>query len=99
MLARYKEAAEAVLRFRQARADSKDHLLRRAAVGLVPCLASFAPERFALSYLQQCGDFLLAVLRYGTLHPAPCTLIPKPTPYYSSAGTLCWPCSGIALLV
>ena len=65
MLARYKEAAEAVLKFRQARADSKDHLLRRAAVGLVPCLASFAPERFALSYLQQCGDFLLAVLRYA----------------------------------
>lgn len=71
MLARYKEAAEAVLRFRAARGDSKDHLLRSAAVGLVPCLAQFAPERFALTYLQQCADFLLAVLRCPSSRTGP----------------------------
>ena len=35
MLARYKEAAEAVLRFRNPYGDSKDHTLRAAAVRLM----------------------------------------------------------------
>ena len=38
MLVCYKEAAEAVLRFRNAHGDSKDHALRAASVGLVPCV-------------------------------------------------------------
>lgn len=40
---RYKEVVETVLRFR----DSKEKLIRRAVIVLLPRLAHFAPERFA----------------------------------------------------
>jgi len=59
MLARYREVVETVLRFR----DSKEKLIRRAVIALVPRLAAFAPERFAATYLRVCSDHLLSVLR------------------------------------
>lgn len=49
MLARYREVCDTVLRFR----DSKEKLIRRAVITLVPRLAAFAPERFVKSYLKQ----------------------------------------------
>ncbi|KAL4435039.1 hypothetical protein ABPG77_003864 [Micractinium sp. CCAP 211/92] len=58
MLARYREVCDTVLRFR----DSKEKLIRRAVITLVPRLAAFAPERFVKSYLKQATEYLLAVL-------------------------------------
>lgn len=58
MLARYREVCETVLRFR----DSKEKLLRRAVIKLLPRLAAFAPERFVRSYLKQATEHLLSVL-------------------------------------
>lgn len=58
MLARYREVCDTVLRFR----DSKEKLIRRAVISLVPRLAAFAPERFVKSYLRQATDYLLGVL-------------------------------------
>lgn len=43
LLARYREVVETVLRFK----DSKEKLIRRAVISLLPRLAAFAPERFA----------------------------------------------------
>ena len=59
MLARYREAVETVLRFR----DNRDRQIRRAVIGLLPRLATFAPERFAATYLRQCTEYLLLVLK------------------------------------
>lgn len=61
MLARYREVVETVLQplYR----DSKEKLIRCAVVRLIPLLAAFAPERFAVSYLPVCLEHLLAVLR------------------------------------
>lgn len=61
MLARYREVVETVLQplYR----DSKEKLIRSAVVKLIPLLAAFAPERFAVSYLPICLEHLLAVLR------------------------------------
>ncbi|KAK9806315.1 hypothetical protein WJX72_010074 [[Myrmecia] bisecta] len=59
MLARYREVVETVLRFR----DSKEKLIRRAVIVLLPRLAAFAPERFAATYLKPCTDYLLSVLK------------------------------------
>ena len=64
MLARYREVVETVLRFR----DSKEKLVRRAVIKLVPRLAAFAPERFATTYLKTCTDFLLSILRCAISH-------------------------------
>ena len=50
MLARYREVVDTVLAFR----ESKERLLRRAVITLIPRLASFAPERFAVAYLKPC---------------------------------------------
>ena len=61
MLARYREVVETVLRFR----DSKEKLIRRAVIALIPRLAAFAPERFAATYLRVCSEHLLGVLRYS----------------------------------
>jgi FKBP12-rapamycin complex-associated protein len=58
MLARYREVCETVLRIR----DSKEKLLRRAVITLLPRLAAFAPERFVRSYLKQATEHLLSVL-------------------------------------
>ena len=60
MLARYREVVETVLRFR----DSKERLIRRAVISLLPKLAAFAPERFAATYLKQCTNHLLSVLKF-----------------------------------
>lgn len=63
MLARYREVVDAVLSYRASKADNRDHLLRRAAIDLIPRLAAFAPERFASSYLTTCAEFLLGSLK------------------------------------
>ena len=60
LLARYREVVETVLRFK----DSREKLIRRAVVALLPRLAAFAPERFAQDYLARCIAHLLAVLRH-----------------------------------
>jgi hypothetical protein len=60
MLARYREVVETVLRFR----ESKERLIRRAVISLLPRLAAFAPERFAVTYLKQCTNYLLSVLKF-----------------------------------
>ena len=74
MLARYREVVETVLRFR----ESKERLIRRAVISLLPRLAAFAPERFAATYLKQCTNYLLSVLKFpsergvgGSLHHMP----------------------------
>uniref|UniRef100_A0A7S1SYY6 Serine/threonine-protein kinase TOR n=1 Tax=Tetraselmis chuii TaxID=63592 RepID=A0A7S1SYY6_9CHLO len=59
MLARYREVVETVLKFR----DSKERLIRRAVINLLPRLASFAAERFASTYLPLATAHLLAVLK------------------------------------
>lgn len=62
---RYKEVVETVLRFK----DSKEKLIRRAVLVLVPRLAAFAPERFAAEYLSKCIAHVLSVLKHpGELH-------------------------------
>ena len=63
MLARYKEVVDAVLHFRDSKGDNREHLLRRAAIDLIPRLAAFAPERFAATYLTISTDFLLTTLK------------------------------------
>lgn len=63
MLARYKEVVDAVLAFRDSRTDNREHLLRRAAIELIPRLAAFAPERFASTYLTISTEFLLGALK------------------------------------
>ncbi|KIY91702.1 FKBP12-rapamycin complex-associated protein [Monoraphidium neglectum] len=60
LLARYREVVETVLRFK----DSKEKLIRRAVISLLPRLAAFAPERFAQDYLSKCISHLLSVLRH-----------------------------------
>lgn len=60
MLARYREVCATVLRFR----DSKEKLIRKAVIRLLPRLAAFAPERFVRSYLKQSTEHLLTVLAY-----------------------------------
>eukprot|EP00879_Flechtneria_rotunda_P018991 GHRR01019938.1.p1 GENE.GHRR01019938.1~~GHRR01019938.1.p1 ORF type:complete len:394 (+),score=91.93 GHRR01019938.1:582-1763(+) len=60
LLARYREVVETVLRFK----DSKEKLIRRAVIRLLPRLAAFAPERFAQDYLHKCIAHLLAVLKH-----------------------------------
>jgi FKBP12-rapamycin complex-associated protein len=57
---RYREVVETVLRFK----DSKEKLIRRAVIRLLPRLAAFAPERFAQDYLHKCIAHLLAVLKH-----------------------------------
>ena len=68
LLARYKEVVETVLRFR----DSKEKLIRRAVLVLVPRMAAFAPERFASEYLNKCITHLLSVLK---ANPGACLLL------------------------
>ena len=58
MLARYREVCATVLRFR----DSKEKLIRRAVITLLPRLAAFAPERFVRSYLKEATEHLLTVM-------------------------------------
>ena len=58
MLARYREVCATVLKFR----DSKEKLIRKAVITLLPRLAAFAPERFVRSYLKQSTEHLLTVL-------------------------------------
>ena len=57
---RYKEVVETVLRFK----DSKEKLIRRAVIGLLPRLAAFSPERFASEYLPKSIAHLISVLKH-----------------------------------
>ena len=58
MLARYREVCDTVLRLR----ESKERLIRRAVIALIPRLAAFAPERFLRSYLKQSTEYLLSIM-------------------------------------
>ena len=59
MLSRYKEVAETVLRLH----DSRERVVRRSVVELIPKLAAFSPRRFAESYLEQSMALLLAAIQ------------------------------------
>ena len=59
MLARYREVAEGVLRFR----DSKDRMIRMTVALLLPRVAAFSPDRFTTSYLQTTMTFLFALCK------------------------------------
>ena len=59
MLARYKDVVSTVLSYTR----SNEKLIRRAVIQMLPRLAAFAPERFAMKYLQPCTSYLLSVLR------------------------------------
>ena len=59
MLARYKDVVSTVLSYTR----SNEKLIRRAVIQMLPRLAAFAPERFAMKYLQPCTAYLLSVLR------------------------------------
>ncbi len=59
MLARYKDVVSTVLAYTR----SNEKLIRRAVIQMLPRLAAFAPERFAMKYLQPCTAYLLSVLR------------------------------------
>ena len=72
MLARYREVVDTVLAFR----ESKERLIRRAVITLIPRLASFAPERFAVAYLRPCtGGCCPQHLDSVVLKPALCSHI------------------------
>ena len=58
MLARYREAVDTVLQYR----ESKHIIIKQAVIALIPKMAAFAPEKFALSYLDTCTSHLLRVL-------------------------------------
>lgn len=57
---RYKEVVETVLRYR----ESKEKLIRRAVIVLLPRMAAFSPERFASEYLQKATHYLISVLKH-----------------------------------
>ena len=59
MLSRYKEVAETILSLH----ESRDRVVRRAVVELVPRLAAFSPRRFCESYLARSAAILLASIR------------------------------------
>eukprot|EP00798_Chlamydomonas_sp_ICE-L_P022752 gene22752-29919_t len=60
LLARYKEVVETVLRFK----DSKEKLIRRAVITLLPRIAAFSPERFSTEYLSKSINHLISVLKH-----------------------------------
>lgn len=82
MLARYREVCETVLRFR----ESKEKLVRRAVITLLPRLAAFAPERFVKAYLQQATEHLLGVLVVPAERGAGFTAIAEMASALSRAG-------------
>ena len=59
MLSRYKEVAETVLGLHQ----SREKIVRRATLELVPKLAAFSPKRFTESYLERSMRLLLSCLK------------------------------------
>jgi FKBP12-rapamycin complex-associated protein len=85
MLARYREVCDTVLRFR----DSKEKLIRRAVITLVPRLAAFAPERFVKSYLKQATEYLLAVLAVPAERGAGFTALAEMASALARAGVAC----------
>ena len=67
MLARYREVVELVLQ--PSYRESKEKMIRAAVIKLIPLLAGFAPERFAVSYLHTCMEHLLSILKYDPSSP------------------------------
>ena len=59
MLSRYKEVAETVLGLH----ESREKIVRRAVLELVPKLAAFSPKRFTESYLERSMRLLLSCLK------------------------------------
>lgn len=82
MLARYREVCDTVLRFR----DSKEKLVRRAVITLLPRLAAFAPERFVRSYLKHAIEHLLGVLALPAERGAGFTAIAETATALAGAG-------------
>ena len=67
MLARYREVADTILRYK----DHKDRVIRWEVIRLMPRIAAFAPARFARSYLPQgAAHVLAAASRPGDKAPA-----------------------------
>lgn len=82
MLARYREVCETVLKFR----ESKEKLILRAVITLLPRLAAFAPERFVKAYLQQATEHLLSVLAVPQERGAGFTAIAEMASSLAAAG-------------
>ena len=82
MLARYREVCDTVLKFK----DSKEKLIRRAVISLIPKLAAFAPERFVRSYLKQSSQHLLSVLSSASERGSGFTAIAEMTSSLAKAG-------------
>ena len=59
MMARYKEVAAIVLKYR----DHRERLIRRSVTSLLPRIAHFLRDRFVASYLAPCMEHLLSVMR------------------------------------
>ncbi|CAI7750020.1 unnamed protein product [Closterium sp. NIES-54] len=59
MMARYKEVANIVLKYR----DHRERLIRRSITALLPRIAHFLRDRFVSSYLKICMDHLLGVMK------------------------------------
>ena len=67
MLARYREVADTILRYK----DHKDRVIRWEVIRLMPRIAAFSPARFARSYLPQgAAHVLAAASRPGDKAPA-----------------------------
>ena len=71
MLARYREVVEMVIQYR----DSREKIIRSSVVTILPRIASFAPERFAQTYLEESMTFLLNALKSSNERPAAFTAI------------------------
>lgn len=61
-MVRFKEVCQLVLRYR----DSRDRLVRRTVMALLPRLAHFSAEQFINEDLEQCISYLVSSLRSGT---------------------------------
>ena len=58
MLSRYQEVVEIVLRYKA----SRERLIKRTVVALLPLLAAYSPERFAQQHLPEVTAFFLSIL-------------------------------------
>lgn len=65
MLARYKDVAEGVLKFR----DSKDRVVRTTVALLLPKVAAFSPERFTDDYLPTTMQYLFLACKSVSERP------------------------------
>ncbi|KAF2843628.1 phosphatidylinositol 3-kinase tor2 [Patellaria atrata CBS 101060] len=56
---KYKETCETVLKFK----DSRDGLIRKEVINIIPILATYAPQEFALNYLHTCMLHLQGLIK------------------------------------